>query len=180
MGGNGDQDMVNENAQLYTIEGISASILMLVTTFLVISSSSIVTPQETHITDMQLEQLGHDALLVLNTPLENGTSSILYQCIRDDPPSHLGLNAAFNANFTQLLNTRIFSGNDTLHFKVQLYYRDQSSGEIKPPIDFTSDGVGYFRENAVKVTQWVKMGSDVSDSDLQDKIILVEALIWRS
>lgn len=180
MGGNGDQDMVNESAQLYTIEGISAAILMLVTAYLVISSSTIITPQETHITDMQLEQLGHDALLVLNTPKEYGTPSILYQCIRDDPPSHPGFNAAFNANFTQLLNTRIFSGNDTLHFKVQLFHRDHSSGEIQPPIDFTSDGVGYFRENAVKVTQWVKMGSDADDPDLRDKIILVEALIWRS
>ncbi len=172
--------MVSDNAQLYTIEGISAAILMVVTAYLVVSTSSVFTPQETHITDMQLEQIGHDALMVLNTPQENGMPSDLYQSIRDDPNPDDGVNPVFNTSFNQLLNTRISGGNDTLHFKVHLYYRDQVSGEIQPPMDFTSDGTDYFRENAVKITQWVRMGNEASNSSLKDKIILVEALIWRS
>lgn len=172
--------MVNNNAQLYTIEGISAAILMVVTAYLVISTSSVFTPQETHITDMQLEQIGHDSLLVLNTPRENGIPSILYQSIRDDLNPNDGVNPDFNTPFSLLLNSRISGKNDTLHYKIQLYYRDQVSGEIQPPMDFTSDGTDYFRENAVKVTQWVRMGTEASNSSLKDKIILVEALIWRS
>ncbi|HPD11489.1 MAG TPA: hypothetical protein PLN56_10910 [Methanoregulaceae archaeon] len=172
--------MVNQNAQIYTIEGISASILMIMTAYLIISSSSVVTPQETHINDMQLEQVGHDALVVINTPREKGVQSILYECIKNDPVPHPGSNADFNNYFNQLLNSRTFSENDTLHFKIQLYYRDRISGEIQPPIDFTSDNTAYLRDDAVKVTQWVKMGNDAIDPDLRDKIILVEALIWRS
>lgn len=167
--------MVKDDAQLYTIEGISAAILMVVTTYLVISTSSVFTPQETHITDMQLEQLGHDSLMILNTPRQTGDSSILYQSIRNNPP--LIPPDDFNTQFSQLLNSLVSGANDSLHYNVTLYYRNGDQIVSKP---FADDGTGYFRENAVKVTQWVKMGNDASDPVLRDKIILVEALIWRS
>ncbi len=163
--------MVNDLGQLYTIEGVAAGILMVVTAYLVISTSTVFTPQETHITDMQLEQLGHDALKLVNTPGEDGTLSILNQSIRNNPP------VDFKTPFSQLLNSRIHAGDDTLHYNVTLYYRD--GNEVKQK-QFADDGSGYYRENAVKVTQLVKIGNDASDPDLWDKIILVEALIWRS
>ena len=60
--------MVNNSARLYTIEGVAAAIIMVVTAYLVISTNTILTPQDTHIPDMQLEQLGHDALVIMDTP----------------------------------------------------------------------------------------------------------------
>lgn len=170
--------MVNNSAQLYTIEGVAAGVLMIVTAYLIVSTSTVLTPQDIHISDMQLEQLGHDALLVLNTPQERETRSILYTCIRDDIDFSDDSNVDFNSNFIQLLNSRVYAGDDTIHFKVQLFYTSDG-GQIQPPIDFTSDGVEYFRENAVKVTQWVKMEDPTNNPNLQNKIILVEALVWR-
>ena len=62
--------MVNEGAQLYTMEGIAAGLIMLLTTYLVLGSTSVYTPGDTHITDMQLEQVGSDILRVMDTPRE--------------------------------------------------------------------------------------------------------------
>ena len=63
--------MVNSEGQLFTIEGIAASLIMLMTAYLVLNATSVYTPGDTHINDMQLEVIGNDALKMLNTP-ENG------------------------------------------------------------------------------------------------------------
>lgn len=143
---------------------------MVFTAYIVLSSTTIFTPQETHITDMQLEQLGHDSLVVMATPRENGIPSTLYQSINNDQPT------VFTSNFTRLLNSKVSSGNDTLHYNVTVYYRNDD--QILP-FAFADDGHGYYRENAVKVTQWLRTGDDAIRMELRDKIILVEVLIWR-
>ena len=58
--------MVDQDGQLYTIEGVAASVLILTTVYLVLSTTTVFTPGESHIYDMQLEQLGNDALAVLD------------------------------------------------------------------------------------------------------------------
>ena len=60
--------MVREGAQLYTMEGVAAGLIMLLTTYLVLGSTSVYTPGDTHITDMQLEQVGSDILKIMDTP----------------------------------------------------------------------------------------------------------------
>ena len=60
--------MVNCEGQLYTMEGIAAAILMVFTMYLVMSTATTYTPGDAHISDMQLEQLGNDALLMMSTP----------------------------------------------------------------------------------------------------------------
>ena len=67
--------MVRGEAQLYTMEGIAAGLIMLLTTYLVLGSTVVYTPGDTHITDMQLEQVGSDILRVMDTPL-NLTNSL--------------------------------------------------------------------------------------------------------
>jgi hypothetical protein len=157
--------MVNEQAQLYTIEGVAAAILMVITAYLVISSSTIFTPQDTHINDMQLEQIGHDALVIMNTPAVNGTPSILSLCIGYYP-------AGFSENFTRLINAKVYPGTDALRYNVTVFYRDSTT--VK---NISYGGDQYYRENAVKVTQWVNV--DSSATQLSDKVVLVEVLLWR-
>ena len=50
--------MVNSDGQLYTIEGIAAGILMITTAYLILSTTSIFTVGDTHISDMQLSNSG--------------------------------------------------------------------------------------------------------------------------
>ena len=93
--------MVKEEAQLYTMEGIAAGLIMLLTTYLVLGSTSVYTPGDTHITDMQLEQVGSDILRVMDTPTTL-TGSL------QPSPSYLEqfVNTTdgvdFNNNFTQI------------------------------------------------------------------------------
>ena len=62
--------MVNsDRAQLYTIEGFAAALIMLITAFLVLNATSVYTAGDTHINDMQLEALGTDALKMMDTPV---------------------------------------------------------------------------------------------------------------
>lgn len=155
---------MNESGQLYTIEGVAAAIMMVITAYLVISSASIFTPQEKHVAQMQLEQLGHDALVVMDTPSENGRPSNLSNAItywRGD---------WFRDNYTELINTKTDGATDTLKYNVTIYYRDGTN--IKPEVLVPED---YHRENAVKVTQWVYVDS----VPFQDKVVLVEVLLWR-
>ncbi len=59
--------MKNSDGQLYTIEGFAAALIMLVTAYLVVNATSVYTAGDTHISDMQLEALGTDALKVMDT-----------------------------------------------------------------------------------------------------------------
>ena len=72
-------------ARLYTIEGIAAGMIMLFTTYLVLGATTVYTPGDSHISDMQLEQTGTDALMMMNTPA-NGTTGSQLQEIVDNLP----------------------------------------------------------------------------------------------
>jgi len=69
--------MVNESGVLYTIEGVAAGVLMITTAYLIVSTTVVFTPGDTHIIDMQLEQLGNDVLASMDTPIEYGEASPL-------------------------------------------------------------------------------------------------------
>jgi len=56
----------DESGQLHTLEGLSAAVLMLATIFIVTQGTTYITPQTELSLDVQLMQLGHDALLVLD------------------------------------------------------------------------------------------------------------------
>lgn len=173
--------MVNDRGQLYTIEGVAAGILMVVTAYLVISSTTILTPQDVHIVDMQLEQLGNDALAILDTPdsfvqnlNETANKSMLQRQIENDG----GL--AFGENFSRIINSKVNpSEADNLKFNATIYYRDDSNGAVKSVPFFES--AKYYRENAVKVNRWVFVYPTGNPFNLEfrKQTVLVEVLLWR-
>ena len=169
--------MVSENAQLYTIEGVAAAILMVVTAYLVISTNIVLTPQDTHIPDMQLEQLGHDALLVMNTPEESDGVSHLAKYIHDDD---IGSVTSFRSEFSKLIESRVFENNEPLNYEVRIYYLDDDTGGVKESKPAFIDDNNYHREDAVKITQLVLVGPDATRGELSNEIVLVEVLLWRS
>ena len=68
----------SDGAQLYTIEGFAAALIMVITAFLVLNATSVYTAGDTHINDMQLEALGTDALKMMDTPVTVRLITILH------------------------------------------------------------------------------------------------------
>lgn len=175
--------MVNNSGQIYTIEGVAAGILMVFTAYLVINSTTIITPQDIHITDLQIEQLGNDALAVLDTPNSSiynpnpdESRSLLQHQIENDGGE------AFGQNFSLIINSKVSPDEtDNLKYNATICYRDIGSGEIRiVPFNCSSE---YFRENAVNVKRWVYINPagrlNPFNLDQRDQVVLVEVLLWR-
>jgi hypothetical protein len=172
--------MVNDKAQIYTIEGIIAGVIMIVTAYLVLSTTTIFTPGDAHITDMQLEQTGNDALAMMDTPdqfsigdMQPNTTRLSYLIQNNDWTT-------FNALINYYLNVRADSGQvDRIQYKANLYYR--IGDEIKN-YTFSQSREMTGRENSVKVTRLVLV-DDSSDNnfELEDRkqAVLMEVILWR-
>jgi len=178
--------MVDDGGQLYTIERISAGILMLVTAYLVISSTTVLTPQDVHITDVQLEQLGNDALAMLDT-----------RDYYDDPRSPLQeyifqndtINKEYFAeNFTLYCNSTTNAvKKDKLRFNATIHYIN-SMNKVSSYVYYKPDDYDYYRENAVKVSRWIYLEkgplndypSDIRTGPNDPKMVLMEVLLWRA
>jgi len=172
--------MVNDAGQLYTMEGVAAGIIMLLTVYIVISTTSIYTAGDTHIPDMQLEQLGSDVLAMMDTPnAEEDAESDLVTYIRTTNQSD------FRAMFRNYCNMRA-GFDDDLKMNAYVYYRDQGSDTVKSyPLDEEDLSTG--RDNAVRVTRWVQLpGTPLNlpgvgtDIDNRPQAVLVEVLLWRA
>jgi hypothetical protein len=172
--------MVGDDGQLYTIEGIAASVLILTTVYLVLSSTILLTPAETHIYDMQLEQLGNDALAVMDAPESWNAPSGIF------PPSPLETFVETNdtVNFTQVFlgycNATVEGKPDDLSFNATIFYRKETDPPEVQSKYFA--GTAYNREHAVMVSRWVNIGPPgayYSDLDNRTQTVLLEVLLWH-
>lgn len=171
--------MVNDGGQLYTMEGVAAGIIMLLTAYIVISTTSVYTPGDTHIPDMQLEQLGSDVLAMMDTPDREGDRSQLVELVKGGT----GDGDALRGQFLDYCKIRAGSEDTDLRAQVYLTYR-KSSGDVST-IQLSSSDPGYSgRENTVRVTRWVHLppGSHpIPDIDTsRPHAVLVEVLLWRA
>ncbi len=172
--------MVDNDGQIYTIEGVSAAILMVVTVYLVVTTTTVLTPQDVHIIDMQLQQLGSDALAMMDTPDTYGSQSVLTKAVLTNSPD------LFRENFLGYINNTTnvgTSGYDQFNYTATLYYQNVSDQISKTPFG----GGTYYRENAVKVSRWVYLPYFVNntpsslfpDMENGNRTVLLEVLLWR-
>jgi hypothetical protein len=194
--------MVREEAQMYTIEGFAAVLIMLVTAYLILGTSQIYTPADSHITEMQLEQLGHDALAMMDTPLDKssaeiGMSNLTYYLEDPDNPA---IQSQFANKFMEYMQMRTGASQDAhlvdeirFNSTVYYYYTSVVKDEVKAinfadssnyDSEYESDPIA--RETAVRVSRWVTILIDSSNDedykhDLTDgyHTVLLEVLIWR-
>ena len=170
--------MVNkERGQLFTIEGIAAGLLMILTAYLVVSATSVYTAGDTHISDMQLEQIGSDTLKIMDTPETKDGKSLLQEIIEVTPAGVE--NATFGSVFMNLTNYTAGSGSERLQFNATYTCRNHPTSEI-----ISNNTLSHSRnlrggEHAVRVTKWVIVNKAVCNNALQDRAVLVEVLIWR-
>jgi hypothetical protein len=176
--GHGDSDRVNCDGQLYTIEGIAAALLMIMTAYLVVNATSVYTAGDTHISDMQLEQMGSDALKIMDTPLVENEKSPLQEIVEN--PGGVN-NATFESMFLDLTNLKPGSGSDHIQYTANFTCR------INPGTEIASYPLSYSRnltlgEHAVRVTKWVTVNKGAAafcGTTNTERAVLVEVLMWR-
>ncbi len=167
---------MNDEGQLYTIEGIAAAALILTTVYLVLNSTMVFTPGDTHVYDMQLEQLGNDVLAVMDQPLTwdttagPATKSPLEQYIETNDQT------GFRDVFLKYSKTTT-GEDDTIQFDSSYFYNNGGQVEV---IHF-AETQDYHRENAVVVTRWVNIEDGSSfGGESRPQTVLLEVLLWRS
>ncbi|HPX73540.1 MAG: DUF7288 family protein [Methanomicrobiales archaeon] len=172
--------MVTEDAQLYTIEGIAAAFMIVVTAYLVVSTTTVLTQQDVHIIDLQLQQLGNDALAMMDSPDSYGENSILTDAVIKVVSSNDSL--LFRQTFLGYVNNATnvaVPSYDRINYSAVIYYLNTSN-----QINQTLVGGGtYYRENSVKVSRWVflpKGSLHVTDmNNSVNRSVLLEVQLWR-
>lgn len=172
--------MVNDDAQLFTMEGFAAAIVMVVTAYLVMGTTSVYTPGDTHITDMQLEQLGSDALKMMDTPAAFGGQSELVACVNTTAAGD-----RFSYNYSRYLrNTALGPADSQVQFTAEVFFRN-STGIYSYHL---ADSGGSFtgRDPAVRVTRyaganWAIIPPSGRPFGVESRyqVVLVEVMLWR-
>jgi hypothetical protein len=167
--------MKNSDGQLYTIEGFAAALIMILTAFLVVNATSVYTAGDTHISDMQLEALGTDALMTMDTNESSLTMSPLANIIQNGTPADY---AYFGTTFGSLINNRIQSGTDHIQFSATYTCRNNDNSIASIPLSHSRNlSMG---EHAVRVTKWVIVDAPVCDLPAtKPRAVLVEVVMWR-
>jgi hypothetical protein len=181
--------MVTDDAQLYTIEGVAAALIMILTTYLVLNAATVYTPGDSHISDMQLEVLGNDALKVMDTPQNfSTTKSQLKEIVETEIVEHpLGSNnQTFNSTFLNLTNFQSTSGPDHIQLAAGINRTQFTANYTCRNQDgtFQSYSLSQSRnlsggEHTVRSTKWLIVNKPVCDSVTPNRAVLVEVLLWK-
>lgn len=166
--------MVNDRAQLYTIEGVAAGLIMILAAYFAVSSTSVYTPGDAHISDMQLEVVGTDALRMMDTPANISVSkSPLQQIVEGDE------RIRFGELFSKTVNNRTSTGkSDRIQYNASYAYRVSSTDEIKI-VYLNSSRFMTGGEHPVRVTKWVIVEKAIPPLGPYNRAVLVEVLLWR-
>jgi hypothetical protein len=172
--------MVNSLGQLYTIEGFAAALIMLFTVWIVVGTTSVYTPGDTHISDMQLEQLGTDVLSMMDTP-DNATASgkSSMQAFIENKDGNGP--ALFNNMFLSYCNNRTDQSTDNLEYSAWIYYR--KANETKS-YEFSNSRLLTRGDHPVRVTHWVQVDNRAPstmpiDVETRVQVVLLEVLVWK-
>ena len=146
---------------------------MLMTAYIVVNSTSVYTLGDTHISDMQLEVLGTDALNLMNTaPNSTPGKSPLQTIVETDDAG------AFRSMFLNIVNNKTESDRDHIQFVANVTY---VRTDFSVNNTFLSDsGRPLFGgEHAVRVSDWVIVEKRFPDDSSGKHAVLVEVLLWR-
>lgn len=169
----------DESAQLFTIEGLIAGLIMLSTAFIVMGSVNVYTPGDAHIPDMQLKQLGSDALLMMDIPDRSNNESTLKELVEKAISGSIPEANAAKSNFRTIFENELKKGTgtsfiiDSIRYNATVYYRDIGTDSIlSSPLGDT--GAEIARKPAISTGRLVMV-----ESGGQGRICRVEVRLWR-
>lgn len=165
--------MVNTDGQLYTIEGLAAALILLMTAFIVVNSTSVYTMGDTHISDMQLEVLGSDTLNMMKTAPNSTLSKSPLQTIVETNDA-----GTFRSMFLNITNNKTGAGRDRIQFAANVtYVKTDKSVNSTVLSDSGRPLVG--GEHTVRVSDWIIVDKRFPGDTSGKHAVLVEALLWR-
>jgi hypothetical protein len=175
----------HDGGQLYTIEGLAAALIMVITAYMVVSATSVYTAGDTHISDMQLETMGSDALAVMGTPVNitendvDGGNSTLRSILEDAYPTAEARNESFRTKFLELVNGDATGPKREVQFVANYTCRDFSGSPLSFTLSNSTRGLTG-TEHPVRVTKWVitRQQCPIGSGALRDRAVLVEVLLW--
>ena len=176
--------MVEEIAQLYTIEGIIAAITMILTALIVLGSVSLYTPGDAHISDMQLHQLGADAMQILDTGRAlQGSSDPDYYIAKNSPlENYIFSNntEGFYIEFNKLLNEKS-EPKDRVKFETKVFFRSPDGIDV---CDFNKSMEPTGKENGIIVSRFLILNKSPDEGCLSKienryQAVLIESYLWR-
>jgi hypothetical protein len=159
--------MVRDCGQLYTMEGIAAGLIMLITAYLVLSSTSVYTPGDTHLTDMQLEQVGSDILRVMDTPRSLTGSLAANRTDLELFVNRSDSERVFTTTFLKdyFYNPKVMAEETNLvatavQINATVWYRRYDGSLWNYTLATSPGGLGSYtgREPGVRVTHWLHTG----------------------
>ncbi|UUX93599.1 DUF7288 family protein [Methanoplanus endosymbiosus] len=165
-----------DEAQLFTIEGLVAGLIMLTTVFFIVGTASVYTPADVHISDMQTEQLGFDALRVMSTPYIYGAESELGGIVSEIDLGGVNETSAalqFRNSFGELISSGTGATTivDSFNFSSAVYYVDAGVVVNKSLPDNPEN---YARRPSVSAGRYLLTEWGGSDS-----IVRFEVILWR-
>lgn len=169
--------MVNTGGQLYTIEGIAAALIIILTAIIVVNSTSVYTMGDTHISDMQLEVVGNDALSLMNTESSSSLAKSPLQTIIETDDG-----VTFRSMFLDILNARAGSDPDHIQFSANVTYVEPG-GTVNSSVLSGSSHPLVGGEHPMRASKWLivdkKFPGCAATSCMGKHAVLVEVLLWR-
>ena len=170
---------MNDEAQLHTLEGLGAALLITATLLMIINFSVIATPQSEMQIDVQLGQEGSDALAVLDIP----DAEVLSQNLTEYVAAY---NSSTTVNLTQSalpqLDNQLSILLPNTVYNVDIAYINNGNMIIAPVIIKGTPG-----ENSIVTRRLVVLenstafaaGGDWNLSDSEIKVVEVRLTTWK-
>ncbi|AFV23739.1 hypothetical protein Mpsy_1532 [Methanolobus psychrophilus R15] len=171
---------MNDKAQLHTLEGLAAALLMTLTILTITQSAMIITPQNELVMDVQLKQIASDALTVLDSAPEATIRNDLTECIA----SWNMTEASLTVNNLGMLDNELSYLLPDILYNVNIAYFDVGTQKLTDKKVIVN---GAPTENAVVARRLVSLSnSTVSSSGgawgiADDELLIVEVRLtaWR-
>lgn len=167
---------MDDRGQLYTMEGVAAALIMLLTVYLVLNATSVYTAGDTHITDMQLEALGSDALVMMDTAPNGTANSSLQDTIEGTITAE-----TFKEKLLNYLNAAGTGPTHNIQYNATYTCRNTTAAAYPPTISYSIASTRNLTggEHTVRATRWVIVNEDVCNDGNKPRAVLVEVLLWR-
>ena len=170
---------MNDKAQLYTLEGLIAAVLVTITLLAVAQSSVVITPQTDNFLEVQMKQKINDALVILDVTPDTTIENNLTECVAS---WNMSTEASYGKDQLVALDNQLAIMLPDLMYNVEFAYVENSSVVVKNTV-FN----GAPTENSITANRLVTLSNSTVNSyggtwmipDDELKVVEVRLTAWH-